>query len=90
MDEMTGRINILAESHPELKSSANSKQLRISISEVEEGLQAARRICNMNVSRLNQPLASWPASVVGSMKRHAPKQFFKVEEQKKSDVMMDF
>ena len=90
MDEVTGRINILAESYPELKSNENFKQLQISIVEVEEHLQAARRIYNMNVSQFNQLLASWPASIVGKMKLHAPRQFFKAEERKKSDVKMDF
>ena len=90
MDEVAGRINVLAEAYPELKSSENFKQLQIAVGEVEEHLQAARRIYNMNVSQFNQLLASWPASVVGNMKRHTPKQFFKAEERKKSDVKMEF
>jgi LemA protein len=90
MDEMTGRINVLAESYPELRSSENFRQLQAAVAEAEEHLQAARRIYNMNVSRFNQLLASWPASVVGNMRRLEPKEFFKAEELKKSDVKMEF
>jgi LemA protein len=90
MDEVTGRINVLAESYPELKSSENFRQLQVAISEAEEHLQAARRIYNMNVSRFNQLLASWPASVVGNTRRLEPKEFFKAEDLKKSDVKMEF
>jgi LemA protein len=90
MDAIAGRINVLAESYPELKSSENFKQLQIAVMEVEEHLQAARRIYNMNVSVFNQLLASWPSSVVGNVKGHAPKEFFEAGEKKKEDVKMEF
>ena len=90
MDEVMGKINVLAESYPELKSSENFRQLQLSITEVEEHLQAARRIYNMNVSQFNQLLAAWPSSIVGRNKGHAPKHFFEVETQKKADVRMEF
>jgi LemA protein len=90
MDELAGRINVLAESYPDLKASENFRELQRSVVEVEEHLQAARRIYNMNVSSFNQLLASWPSSVVGNMNRHAPKAFFEAEERKKEDVRMEF
>ncbi len=90
MDELAGRINVLAESYPDLKASENFKQLQFSIVEVEEHLQAARRIYNMNVSQFNQLLVSWPSSMVGSIHKHAPKDFFEVEERKREDVRMTF
>jgi LemA protein len=90
MDEMTGKINVLAESYPDLKASENFKQLQIAVADVEEHLQAARRVYNMNVSAFNQLLASWPSSVVGNVKGHAPKEFFEAETKKKEDVKMEF
>jgi LemA protein len=90
MDELAGRINVLAESYPDLKASENFKELQQAVVEVEEHLQAARRIYNMNVSSFNQLLVSWPSSVVGNMNRHSPKAFFEAEEQKKEDVRMEF
>lgn len=90
MDELAGRISILAESYPELKASENFKQLQIAIAEVEEHLQAARRIYNMNVSLFNQLLATWPSGIVGRQRGHTPKVFFAVDEHKKQDVAMNF
>jgi LemA protein len=90
MGELAGRINVLAESYPDLKASENFRELQHAVVEVEEHLQAARRIYNMNVSSFNQLLASWPSSVVGNINRHSPKAFFEAEEQKKEDVRMEF
>jgi LemA protein len=90
MDEVTGRINIIAESYPELRSSENFKQLQLSIQEVEDHLQAARRIYNMNVSTFNQLLVTWPSSIVGKRRGHEKKVFFEADEQKKNDVSMNF
>jgi LemA protein len=90
MDEVSGRINVLAESYPALKASENYKELQHSVTEVEEHLQAARRIYNMNVSYFNQLLVSWPASIVGSQMNHRPKEFFEADENKKKDVKMEF
>lgn len=90
MDEVAGGISILAESYPELKSSENFRELQTSIAEVEEHLQAARRIYNMNVSSFNQLLATWPASIVGNARGHTAKVFFQAEEKSKEDVKMAF
>jgi LemA protein len=46
-------LQAVAEDYPELRSNENFKQLQISIMDVEEHLQAARRFYNGNVSRLN-------------------------------------
>ncbi|MDR1483011.1 MAG: LemA family protein [Synergistaceae bacterium] len=90
MDELAGRLNVLVENYPELKAGENYKQLQMSVSDVEEHLQAARRIYNMNVSAFNQLLASWPASIVGSQMGQRQKEFFEAEEHKKQDVKMNF
>jgi LemA protein len=90
MDQVAGGINVLAESYPELRSSENFKELQVTIAEVEEHLQAARRIYNMNVSSFNQLLASWPASMVGHARNHTAKVFFQADEEKKADVKMAF
>ena len=90
MDEVEGRINIMAEAYPELRSSENFKELQETVAEVEEHLQAARRLYNMNVSMFNQLLVSWPSSIVGNMHNHTAKVFFEADEKKKEDVKMAF
>ena len=90
MDEVSERISVIAEAYPELKSSENFRQLQLTISDVEEHLQAARRIYNMNVSYFNQMLAAFPSGMVGRGQGHAPKGFFEAEQRKREDVKMDF
>ena len=90
MDELHGKINVLAEAYPELRSSENFRVLQTTIADVEEELQAVRRIYNMNVSQFNQMLVSWPDSMVGHIHGHEKQDFFKAEERKKQDVAMQF
>lgn len=90
MDEIHSRIDLVAESYPELRSSQNFLELQSSIMDAEEHLQAARRVFNMNVSTFNQSIAVFPNSIIASMKKYAPKAFFEAEEHKRADVEMRF
>ena len=86
MDENFRKINVVAESYPELKSSENYKTLQQSIVDVEEHLQAARRLYNSNVSLYNQLLVSFPTSSIAKSKGMTKKEFFEADEVKKEDV----
>ena len=60
MDENLRKISVVAENYPELKSSENYKTLQQSIADVEEHLQASRRLYNANVSSYNQKIVTFP------------------------------
>ena len=83
------KLQVIAEAYPELKSSENYKTLQQSIVEVEEHLQAARRMYNANVSKFNQMLVTFPTSVIASSKRLSKKAFFEAESIKKEDVKIN-
>ncbi len=89
LDESAQKINVLAESYPELKSSENYNTLQKSIADTEEHLQAARRMYNSNVSIFNQMLVSFPTSIIANSKSLTKKSFFEAEEAKKEDVKID-
>lgn len=89
MDENFKKINVVAESYPELKSSENYKTLQQSIADVEEHLQAARRLYNSNVSSFNQLLVTFPTSSIAKSKGMTKKDFFEADEVKKEDVKID-
>ncbi len=89
MNENFKKINIIAENYPELKSSENYKTLQQSITDVEEHLQAARRLYNSNVSLYNQLLVTFPVSVIANNKQMTKKEFFEAEESKKEDVKIN-
>lgn len=90
MDETMSKINVLAESYPDLKASENFKTLQDSITDVEEHLQAARRLYNANISSYNQMIVTFPISIIAGSKGLTKREFFVAEEHKKQDVEIKF
>lgn len=90
MDQAANQIKLLAEAYPELKSSNNFIQLQNSIADVEEHLQAARRLYNSNVSVYNTKIVMFPNTIVANGMGAKEKEFFEAEEAKRSDVQMSF
>ncbi len=90
MDDVTKEINILAENYPELKSSNNFATLQNTITDVEEHLQAARRLYNSNVNAYNRKIVVFPNSIVASGMKAVEKPYFEAESTKRQDVKMDF
>jgi len=84
------RINVVAENYPQLTADRSFKELQMSISDVEEHLQAARRAYNGNVSLYNQKLISFPSNIIADSMSLEPEEFFQAEEEKRSDVNMQF
>ena len=83
------KIQVVVENYPELKSNDNYKTLQQSIVDVEEHLQAARRMYNSNVSIFNQMIVSFPTSIIANSKGMVKKDFFEADEVKKQDVKID-
>ena len=90
MDENLKKINVVAESYPELKSSENYKTLQQSIADVEEHLQAARRLYNSNISLYNQLLVSFPTSSIAKNKGMTKKEFFEADEASREVPKVEF
>ncbi|MFA6800913.1 MAG: LemA family protein [Acholeplasmataceae bacterium] len=83
-------INVVVEQYPDLKASTNVAKLQDSTSEVEENLQAARRVYNSNVSVYNQKVVVFPSNVIANWKKFTKRDFFESEELKRQDVKFDF
>ena len=83
-------INIVAEQYPSLKADTQFIALQHSISDVEEQLQAARRLYNANVSSYNQAIIIFPGSIVANAMHLVKREFFEAEEVKRQDVKIEF
>ena len=83
-------ISLMAESYPNLRASENFSNLQSQISEVEEQLQASRRVYNSNVSTYNQDIIVFPGRLVAKRNNFTKKEFFVADEEKKADVKIDF
>lgn len=90
MDQAMKAINVVVEQYPELKANENFKHLQMTIADVEEHLQAARRVYNANVSSFNQKVQLFPSNIVAGMFHFTTKEFFEAEEFKRQDVEMKF
>ena len=90
MDNLTSEIRLLAENYPELKSSENFIQLQKAISDVEEHLQASRRLYNANVTDYNRRIVTFPSCIVAGMMGATQKSFFEADAAKRQDVQMTF
>lgn len=90
MDMLSGQIRFLAENYPELRSSQNFMELQRAIADVEEHLQASRRLYNANVTAYNTKLVTFPSSMVAGSIGATPKEFFVADEMRRQDVNMRF
>ena len=88
MDKVSSDIRLLAENYPELQSSANFAELQKSVMDVEEHLQAARRLYNANVTSYNNMIVAFPSSVVANNIGAVKKDFFEADAIKRQDVKM--
>ena len=83
-------INVVVEQYPDLKASQNILKLQDASSEVEENLQAARRVYNANVSYYNQKVVVFPSNIIAKWKQFTKRDFFEAEPLKREDVKFDF
>ena len=90
MNQVSGQIQLTAEAYPELKSSDNFMALQNSITDVEEHLQAARRLYNSNVTAYNTKIIMFPASLIANSLAMTKRDLFEVETYKRNDVEMKF
>lgn len=90
MDKVSHEISLNVERYPDLKANTLFLSLSNSCTDVEEHLQAARRLYNSNVSLYNQEIAVFPGSIVANHIHATSVDFFEAEEEKKQDVKLNF
>ncbi len=90
MDGVQAGINVAVEAYPDLKAEKSFSNLQRSITDVEEHLQAARRMYNSNVSTINSRIVTFPTSIVANMIHVEKKEFFEADIAKREDVEFDF
>jgi LemA protein len=86
LNEMASQLNVVLEQYPQLRATENMQELQRSVRDVEEHLQASRRLYNANVSTYNQSIVVFPNSLVASAIKASPSEFFEAESNKRSDV----
>jgi LemA protein len=75
-----GGLRVVAEQYPQLRATENFQQLQRQLSELEDEIQASRRIYNSNVQQFNTRIQQFPSSIVANQMSYTPKEYFEITE----------
>ena len=73
-------LRAVAENYPQLRATENFQQLMRQLSELEDEIQASRRIYNSNVQSYNTKIQQFPTSIVANQGGFTSRQFFEIED----------
>ena len=89
-DKKFNNIMMLAESYPDLKANTQFLSLQNSLNDIENKLNYARTSYNDAVTSYNNLVESVPSNVVAKMFSFEKKELFKIDEEKKANVKVNF
>jgi LemA protein len=78
LSQALGGLRVVAEQYPELRATENFQQLQRQLSELEDEIQASRRIYNSNVQDYNTKIQQFPMSIVANQGGFTDKPFFEI------------
>ena len=84
--EAQSKLFALQESYPDLKANENFMHLQKSIVDVEEHLQAARRMYNANVAAFNEKILTFPSNLVANTMDATKRDYFEANYDEKNNV----
>jgi LemA protein len=83
-------VKAVAENYPELRATENFQQLSRNLSELEDEIQAARRIYNSNVQSYNTSIQQFPASIIAKQGNFQSREFFEIDGAEREPVSVSF
>ena len=72
-------LRAVAENYPDLRATENFQQLQRNLNEIEDEIQASRRIYNSNVQAYNTKIQIFPNSIVANSGGFTAREFFEIE-----------
>jgi LemA protein len=75
-----GQLRVVAEQYPDLRATENFQKLQNTLTELEDEIQASRRIYNSNVQSYNTKIQQFPMSIVANQGGFAAREFFEVTD----------
>src|SRR3954462_8217682 len=80
LSAVLGDLRAIAENYPELRATENFQQLSRNLSELEDEIQASRRIYNSNVQSYNTDIEQFPGSIIANQGDFTKREFFEIED----------
>jgi LemA protein len=78
LTQALGQLRVVAEQYPELRATENFQQLQNQLSQLEDEIQASRRIFNSNVQSYNTKIQQFPMSIVANQGNFEAREFFEI------------
>ncbi|HEY5053633.1 MAG TPA: LemA family protein [Solirubrobacterales bacterium] len=72
-------LRAVAENYPTLRATENFQQLTRNLAELEDEIQASRRIYNSNVQSYNTDIQQFPGSIIANQGGFTPREYFEIE-----------
>ena len=73
-------LRAVAENYPDLRATENFQQLQRNLNEIEDEIQAARRIYNSNVQAYNTKIQIFPNSIIANTGGFTAREFFEIDD----------
>jgi LemA protein len=73
-------LRAVAENYPALRATENFQKLQNELTEIEDEIQASRRIYNSNVQAYNTKIQVFPNTMIAGVRGFTAKEFFEIEE----------
>jgi LemA protein len=73
-------LRAVAENYPDLRATENFQQLQRNLNEIEDEIQASRRIYNSNVQAYNTKIQIFPNSLIANSGGFTAREFFEIDD----------
>ena len=73
-------LRAVAENYPDLRATENFQQLQRNLNEIEDEIQAARRVYNSNVQAYNTKIQIFPNSIIANQGGFTAREFFEIDD----------
>jgi LemA protein len=84
-------LRAVAENYPTLRATENFQQLSRNLSQLEDEIQASRRIYNSNVQSYNTTIQQFPGSIIANQGGFTAREYFEIEDaSQREPVAVDF
>ena len=85
-----GGIRAVAEQYPDLKASENFQRLQSELAEIEDQIQASRRIFNSNVQLYNTRIQVFPSVLIAGPASFGPREYFEIDVAERAAPQVSF
>lgn len=89
LNNQMNKLIVSVENYPELKSSENFLNLQKNLTKMEDQLQAARRLYNMDVTNYNTSIQTFPTNILANIFKFNAEKLFEIEPEKAKNINID-